>query len=1161
MRHLLIPVLCSLLPITCLAQAPPKQPAVLFTGSYQGTCCYQVAQKLSTAGLAVNARGWPGLHDTPLSWEQAKQYNVIALTGLGLANADMTLPNKVEITLATLRQYLEAGGGVLLFSAYGQMATEAPAQTAFLKPLGLTPLFDEMPLDLETSVKATSWKLNFAYTNAFTPSPVTAGLKNLWYPAPAGRPGAQNHLTTFAADNTWTVLVRGGHGSHTLKGEPGDFNPTDPGTYQHDVPLLAVKQVGKGRLMYLGITPEYLTGTVAMTTLEGITLERGLKGIPSDGYKLLENALKWLAEPSLTAGVLGGAAMDAHLLENPYKTKFGPAFAWPKTPVFPAEFAAYPGVIGARTRYSSGQATADEWVAKAKANGLSFLVFLEEFRQLTPDKFARLKADCTRLSTPDFAAIPGFTIDDEVGNHYFYCSPNLAYPEPRHLSADGTVFVSYPGLTAKTPYVKGQLAATTLDYAYTFGSFKLTAGNYLFHHNAAPFADFFSDWDAAGVITAQGGTVIEDATTDYLKLVASGQGPLPLALDLLDNPAQLDQSAWRTVLRLPAQGEGKLIAGAVTQATKLRDYFSIWHGYPENPAVPYITSGPEIAYWGFTGSRDYEGDNKGDFVWQNQRWMLRGVVKSPVGLQEVDIYDGVTLFRRFLPGGKTELTFTLDLTHDRQHNLTLLVTDLHGGKAVGGEQIDRNHRAEEFMCGDRNNQLSYGYSTRADGTGVLIGGNQSLGTPYKRITNGISPSGTFKNDALLGAPAFDGGAGGEPNFFEGAAPIAPARPVMHPDVNEAHRLLATTDVHIGDGVREHRFMDNIAVHNVWGTLWRTEPVTDFRVVRRNHFFQIDPNSPLAVFLWQIDITLLDDLSNKGFHVGLLAAGDDRLWAVRSSDGRVFSGTWEDSPRSTPRYLNTPFNKGAYSALLDSPLGGAAVFSLTDGMISSVGLPTHGRFSFQLTAEAAPQKKGETKRVELLIVGIPRVTDYTKNLAGASTETVERFYHDFGLDGGKTGYTLQLMAGKVTDQRYILNIDGAGNGFSGVVTGNLISTLPIVVSGINDRWSSYLYDRGKKAARPLGNLDGKAWATVPIHGAVDLFIGQPVTADNANVVIQLTQTGDHAWHVEAHNPTDAPITTMLKANPLFDPLKGKAWTPEPLTIPAGSSVEVIVTEEK
>ncbi len=96
------------------------------------------------------------------------------------------------------------------------------------------------------------------------------------------------------------------------------------------------------------------------------------------------------------------------------------------------------------------------------------------------------------------------------------------------------------------------------------------------------------------------------------------------------------------------------------------------------------------------------------------------------------IYDGEQLFRRFLPGGKTTFAFTLDLMHDQQHNFVLIVTDRHGRKAISGEQWDRNHRLEEFMCADRNNQLSYGLVANADGIGILLGGNQTLATPNKR---------------------------------------------------------------------------------------------------------------------------------------------------------------------------------------------------------------------------------------------------------------------------------------------------------------------------------------------------------------------------------------------------------------------------------------------
>ncbi|MGB2821168.1 MAG: hypothetical protein WBF17_09315, partial [Phycisphaerae bacterium] len=581
----------------------------------------------------------------------------------------------------------------------------------------------------------------------------------------------------------------------------------------------------------------------AARTLEGIVLERGLRGAASDGYRLLVNALRWLAAPSPAPSGLGGAAMDEAMLANPHETKFRKPFSWTKEIAFPPVEPACPGAIGARSRYSGGKATADEWVAAAKAKGLAFIVFLEHFGRLSAADFERLKADCARLSSPEFAAVPGFTIDDEAGNHYFYFGATFPYPEAKFLSPDGKVFRSHdPGLGRKDPHVRGQLAMTTLDYAYSISSFKLTCGNYLFGRDAAPFADFFSNWDAMGVVTAVRGKVVEDATQEFLKLADSGQGPLPLVIDLMDDPAQLGSSGWRTVLRLPKAG-GPIIGGSLRPESRIRDYFNCWHHYPDNPGKIYVTCGPAIESWSYVGPRDYEGNLKGDFVWQNYRWRLRGVVSSPAGLKEVVVHDGMDVFRRFLPGGKKRFEFILDLTHDKQHNLVLVAADLEGNRAVGGEHWDRNHRLEEFMCGDRNNQLSYGYLTNGRGIGLLLGGNQTLCTPNKRMAPGISPSGTFKNDGLLGAPAFDGSAGGEPQVWENVVPAGPAGPAMRPRVNEARRLLHTCDVHVGEGLREHRFADGVAVHNVWHTLWRTEPAEHYTVTRRNHFFQVDPDSP------------------------------------------------------------------------------------------------------------------------------------------------------------------------------------------------------------------------------------------------------------------------------------------------------------------------------
>jgi hypothetical protein len=1127
-----------------------KNPAVLFAGSDGGGCGHEVATRLAQGGFAIRTER-ASLSEHPLAWDQLTNFNVVVLSGLGLANADMSL-GRTRQTIDVLNRYLEAGGGVVMLGAFGQMATAKPPQDAFLKPLGLTPLFDEMPDDSKTAVVATSWRIPFASADAVTESLVCAGVKGLWYPVPRDRVGGQNHTISFVADALWQVVLRGSDSSLTRKGALQESRPEHPGTYSQNVPLAAIRSVGKGRMLFFGITPEYLFGAFANSTLEGIVLDKGLNGRPSDGFRLVTNSLRWLAEPTLASGACGGAKTEESLLRNPHKVRDSQPYSWPEKISFPQQEPALPGVAGPRTRYSSGNVSADQWVEKATAAGLSWVVFLEEFARLSKGDFEKLKADCARLSSAEFAAIPGFTIDDEVGNHYFYFGTSFPYPEAKFLTPDGKTFRSHdPEVDRKNPHVPGQLAMTTLDYAYSISSFRLTAGNYLFKQGAAPFADFFSDYDAMGVITARYGEVIEDASEDYLKLCASGQTPVPLVIDLMDDPAQLGRSRWRTVLTLPQKG-GSIIGGALKAERKVRDYFDIWHTYPDNPVKPQVTSGPRIDTWSHVGPRDYEGSTRGDFVWQNYRWVLHGQASSPVGLREVAVYDGARLFRRFLPQGKTQFEFALDLTHDRQHCLVMAATDLAGGRAISGDQWDRNHRIEEFMCGDRNNQLTYGYVVNRDDVGILLGGNQTLGTTIKRIASGLSPSGAFKNDQLLGAPAFDGAAGGEPEIWEHTAPLAPAHPVPDAVVTEARRLLITRDVMIGDGPREHCFADHIPVHNVWHTLWRTEPVKEYSVNRRNHFFQVDPDSPLAVFLWQIDLTLKEDLPNQGFRLVSLQSRAAASWAFRSDAQSLRTGEWSGTANSAEP-VSDRFRLNAYAAFLDSPLGGAALFPLTDGLAIETSLPSKSDVEVRLPADTAPQAKGGSKHVELLILGIPRRCTLTQDWP-PSKDVVERFYREFGLDGGPGGYSVSLEEGQALSRRYVLKVDAKASGaVSGRLTGNLVSSLPICVCGLNDRWSAFLYDRSLRQGRPIGVLENQGWATVNLSGHADLFLGHPVAVDNAQLFVQLTQSGEQAWTLEVHNPTDAPITTRIRAHPAFDPLTGKSLPRGPVTVPAGESL--------
>ena len=452
------------------------------------------------------------------------------------------------------------------------------------------------------------------------------------------------------------------------------------------------------------------------------------------------------------------------------------------------------------------------------------------------------------VSSPQFAAIPGFAIDDEIGNHYFYYGERIPYPEKRVLSRDGKTFVSYAP-EMPNPSIKGQLNATVYAYVYAACGFKITAGNNQFRQSAAPFANWFSNFTSTGVMTYRNGRLVEDDTREFLKLVDFGLGPFPVVVDFIDHPDQILSSGWRTVLRLPEKGVN-LIAGSVSADRKLTEYWNLWHMSPDNPSTIYITQGPEIENWSYVGPRDYSLDTEGDFVWQNYRWQVHGRVKSAVGLKEVSVWDGEELFRRFQPQGVKQFDFTMDLTHDKQHNLILVATDENGKRAISGEQWDRNHRLEETHCSDRNNQLTGGFQTTRDGYLLLMGGNQQLATPNKRVdSKSMEPAAAFKNDAFLGAPAFDGAAGGDPMWHEPVDSIRLEKGgIGSPTVSESRRLFHSGDVHVGEGRWEHYFTDNINVINCGYTLWKTEPAKDFTVTKRNYFFQVDADSPLAVFL-------------------------------------------------------------------------------------------------------------------------------------------------------------------------------------------------------------------------------------------------------------------------------------------------------------------------
>ena len=121
-------------------------------------------------------------------------------------------------------------------------------------------------------------------------------------------------------------------------------------------------------------------------------------------------------------------------------------------------------------------------------------------------------------------------------------------------------------------------------------------------------------------------------------------------------------------------------------------------------------------------------------------------------------------------------------------------------------------------------------------------------------------------------------------------------------------------------------------------------------------------------------------------------------------------------------------------------------------------------------------------------------------------------------------------GKQLDNCLIWQLDGQGVGIAATVPKvKLNGLLTTVVQGLNDNWSVQLLDKQRPWPnhRALPIRDGKAYAALDLfENDMDLFIGHPVTADHPEIKLSVAWKSPGVWSVEAHNPTDKPITAAL-----------------------------------
>ncbi len=1092
--------------------APAKKPAVLFT---YGLHLTYFAQPLHAKGIELHVGG-----DLPALLASGK-YNVVFVTG-GFSD---------KKTVAALKAFMEAGGGVVMTPNVRWELEDYLATQQFLEGYGahftMSTIREEDPAK---TVKAMFTNLNVAYAAA----PYNAGVEGLLYLAGHSQSGISSPVSVVT-DNTWTPIVKA---SPTAKAvgwaeeRVKDILPYVNAQPQPEPTLLAIRLVGKGYLAALGITAEWIFAAPDNCPPVLDMLSRGRDGKPSNWIQLYANLFTAMAEPTLKAGK-GGAPTPAAVLQPPPMTARLEGWAgemlkprdWTKAPAIDDQVQ-MPGLIGARSNYSGGKATVEQWVKAAKAAGLTYLVFLEPLEFTTEANFNKMKADCVQYSDDTFYACPGLWGKDSRWKVSMYCYGDQAqYPLANILTADKKYFDS-----DKTWSEKQMPTKYIFDYFFEQMGYKGQFGYFRHAENVIPPWEYKMN-NAFAIYSTENGKPLDDAIDAFSYLQATNFCYHPTSISLMDDPAQLPRALkedWRMINVSPGEfGDGTYTEDYGQGVAAVRKQVSQQTAWLR--PFQYITQGPTINCW---RGRWEIVIPFGEWYRPDQwRYTARLHVSSDAGLKEIVLMSAGKVYARFLPNGAKAFDKTFDFENSQQRSMYPVITDMSGKKAIGSYIRNSNTLWNEFICGDRCNFLAYGMALSQSGKWMQLkpGGNAVTHNKGGWQTE-LSPSNTltenFPTMPIDGAPQ-----GNEiPRFPIFATVSTPGFPGTVEINSKPVWGVSGPDVLVGGATLDNIIVDKERWGNAW-SWWSPVQPNPFYGGTGMHTAFVPLPGGLRAGWYAFDLRTRKDLplTDKDLPIRFTYT---KFTELRDSEGRLYR-----ADEKLPEVTVGPFGKGAW-ILLDAPGGPAALFSMDDDLIYK----RHGK---EVTLGKNPGVKslpnGAAITLKLGYLGSPSDTDF------------QAFRHYFAMLQNPPLTSTAPFSG----DGLAIHLDGrAGSADLSFPDMKLNAYLPVVMTGLPEHADAWIVERTRTTPnwRQIVKNGDTAYAALPTDGKKAYFIGCPVQAGHRNLHITLCNTLAKQWVVTLHNPTNNPITT--------DVWTAKGWgiftlKPKPYTIPAGSSVEMTI----
>ncbi|HAI14227.1 MAG TPA: hypothetical protein DCM28_21160, partial [Phycisphaerales bacterium] len=772
------------------------------------------------------------------------------------------------------------------------------------------------------------------YTTNIAKHPLTEGVKTLFFRTQIFR---TPYLRPLTVSDDWTVLVRTMPTANIIectREAPKVTIKTRPETaVQEASPLLAVRQVGKGRLALLGHDPGPFIYNLGQPAIGAICSENGDGIRKPDWLPLLRNLAVWLSEPARQTGVPGSTLAKVDIqFRSDWGTRHPidwdkPDIAWGDEEInrlfgvhSPAwsiqtwrdmaagKYKPMRILVGARTQLSGGKGSVEDWKQAALKAGYVGVVFREDILSLTRKQWEDFQDQCRAATDDHFVAFPGQQYKEWEGNQFMRFNWNINWHNKNRLTEDGKA-------------VREQLDFF-FDQRTKSGGVGLPANfPMLVKGNPAPWWSYRA-YDAFPVAVYQDGERIEDNLAQWEQLIDRIEYVSPMAVHLLDDPVQVARASDEFNLYLLAPDVKHL---RTDPTWNLR---AVGLGRPNN-ASTYVSNGPVIeAFLPLAVNRTTLGASG---VHGSYQWQLLIRARSEFPIARVEVWAGSEMIRCYRPNS-TKVHQVMDEVHDRQRGVWLKIVDSQGREAYTTSTNSHDKMFYLQWCADHCNQLGAGMGVDENGDPSGFG----IATHVRLKFSGGTGPGASHDDAKryipwgtdTGIPSLGLQATVELHTKQGKMPrknedLIPDMRMKHNNrttwiTRQVVNHVARRDIYLGKHATKPYDKKYFCS---WGAYFKLEDLKGMQVTHDDLDFHRDANEP--AFQWvngNILFNTSTDLEkSKTWNLELGRSdwlGDIKGWRV---NGTIL-GDYEQVTKT--------LGKGGYFSFAN-PLGNGTIFALDD----------------------------------------------------------------------------------------------------------------------------------------------------------------------------------------------------------------------------------------